>query len=95
MRRRAETFVRGVISCDKKNVGWVWEANQFDRLRPDNPSARIFDTREDGQSNAGHDRRGWVDDGGKVGPKGKKSRLARDDPDDPVVEALLEYLKML
>ena len=93
MRRRAETFVRGAISYDKKNVGWVWEANQFDRLRPDNPSARIIDTREDGQSNAGHDRREWVDDGGKVGPKGKKYRLAWDDPDDPAVEALLEYLK--
>jgi len=67
----------------------------LDKLRAENPSARLFDTFEDGQANTGHDQASWVDRDGKVGPKDKAYRLSWDAPRNPEVEALLEYLKTL
>ncbi len=93
LRGRAKTFVRGAISYDTKDLGWAWEADRLGQLRSDNPSARLFDASRDGQSNAGHDQREWVDAEGRIGPKGKSYRLAWDDPDDLEVEALIAYFK--
>jgi hypothetical protein len=59
------------------------------------PSARLFDTFEDGQANTGHDQASWVDRDGKVGPRDKTYRLSWDDPKSPEVEALPGYLKTL
>jgi hypothetical protein len=90
-----KTFVRGAISFDQADVGWDWRAADLATLRPANPSARLYDTSQDGQSAAGHDQTWWVDSDGVVGPKRRAYRLAWDDPDDSAVDALIEYLKTL
>jgi RoxA-like, cytochrome c-like len=95
LREQARTFVRGAISYDTKNLGWSWEVDRLARLRPENPSARVFDASQDGQSNTGHDQKSWTDTEGKVGPKGRAYRLAWDDAEDLAVEALIAYLKTL
>jgi hypothetical protein len=90
--------VRGSISYDRKNVGWVWEVERLADLRKRDPSARLYDTREDGQSNAGHDQREWIDAEGKVGTKGQAYQLSWDETDAKEaedVEALLAFLKTL
>ena len=104
MRRRAETFVRGVISCDKKNVGWVWDRTELAKYQSRDLSARLYDTTLDGQSNKGHDRK-WVKVRVKVETQGqghgagrfeeRTCQLTWDDANDPEVEDLLEYLKTL
>jgi hypothetical protein len=95
LRTQAQKFVRGAISYDTKNLGWAWEADRLAKLLPENPSARLFDAGQDGQSNAGHDQKTWTDADGKVGPKDRTYRLAWDDADDPEVEAIIAYLKTL
>ena len=95
LRANARRFVRGAISYDQHNVGWDWPESRIAELGRKDPSARLYDTSEDGQSAAGHDQKTWIDVHGKVGPKGQSYRLAWDDPDDPAVDALLEYLKTL
>jgi hypothetical protein len=92
---RVATFVRGVISYDRKDVGWDWQAARLAEWRTTNPSARTYETAHDGQSATGHDQVQWVDADGIVGAAGKTFRLAWDDPNDPEVDALLEYLKSL
>ena len=67
----------------------------LDKLRAENPSARLFDTFEDGQANTGHNQASWVDRDGQVGPKDKTYRLFWDDLKSPEVDALLDYLKTL
>lgn len=94
-RTRAKTFVRGAISFDKADVGWDWKAENLAALRKSNPSARVYDTAQDGQAASGHDQARWVDADGIVGSKGKAYRLAWDNPSDPVVGDLIEYLKTL
>lgn len=80
---RPETFVRGSISYDTKNVGFAWDTK-------DKRAAKgvVYDTRFDGFDNGGH-----------VGtiqlPAGGTARMTWDDANAPEVEALLEYLRTL
>ena len=88
LRARAAVFVRGIISYDQEDVGWVWDPRELPRYKDRDLSARLYDTALDGQSNRGHDRK-WV----KVG--GRTYRLSWDREDDREVGDLLEYLKTL
>jgi hypothetical protein len=92
---RVKSFIRGAISYDARDVGWEWPAGRLESLKASNPSVRIYDTAQDGQSASGHDQAWWTDVDGVVGPKGKTYRLAWDDPDGDEVESLIEYLKTL
>jgi hypothetical protein len=92
---RVGKFVRGAISFDKADVGWDWRPEALTALRTSNPSARLYDTAQDGQSAVGHDRTWWVDGEGIVGPKRTAYRLTWADPADPAVDDLIEYLKTL
>ncbi len=86
--KRPDTFVRGAISYDQKNVGFVWDAAKFDEYRKQDTSAALFDASMDGQSNTGHDTDIEVD--GKLRKldwSGEENREALED--------LLEYLKTL
>lgn len=84
--RRPTVFLRGGIDYDQYNVGFVWSLADAARVRPQAPTAAVFDTRWDGGSNTGHDR--------DVFYLGQNYRLnfsgegARQDLDD-----LIEYLK--
>ena len=92
---RVKSFLRGAISYDARNVGWEWPADRLQALKASNPSVRIYDTAQDGQTASGHDQATWTDVNGIVGPKGKTYRLAWDDPEGDVVDCLIEYLKTL
>ena len=94
-RTRVAQFARGVISYDTREGGWDWKADGLAGWQGTNPSARLYDTREDGQSASGHDSARWVDVHGKVGAAGRSYRLGWDDPTDPEVDALIEYMKSL
>jgi hypothetical protein len=86
--QRPTTFVRGAISYDQKNVGFVWEAAKLEDYKKLDPSAALFDATFDGQSNKGHQTDIVVD--GKLRKldwSGEQNREA--------LENLLEYLKTL
>jgi mono/diheme cytochrome c family protein len=103
LRPGASVFVRGIISYDQKNVGWVWDRAQLAKYQARDLSARLYDTTLDGQSSKGHDRK-WIKIRIKVAPKGqghaarfeeRNCQLTWDNENDPEVNNLLEYLKTL
>jgi mono/diheme cytochrome c family protein len=103
LRASAGVFVRGIISYDQENVGWIWDRAELAKYQARDLSARLYDTSLDGQSNKGHDRK-WIKVRIKVAPKeqGQPARfeerncqLTWDDDGDAEVNNLLEYLKTL
>jgi len=86
--QRPVTFVRGSISYDQKNVGFVWDASKLEEYRKHDSMATLFDAALDGQSNKGHQTNIVVDGKlRKVDWSGEENRES--------LENLLEYLKTL
>jgi hypothetical protein len=85
---RPTLFVRGSISYDPVNVGFVWETGRIAEFRAVDPTVALFDTTQDGESNAGHDR--------DVEIEGVLRRLDwSKDEQAGDLGCLLEYLKTL
>ena len=94
--RRPKTFIRGVVSYDRFNVGFSWDPRVITGLPDNAPSAIVFDTRWDGASNGGHDRDITVDDEGNPVGTGRLRRLDWSGPEHRTdLNDLLEYLKTL
>jgi hypothetical protein len=102
---RPSSFVRGVVSYDKANLGFDWEPAKLDTYRATYPTAATFDTSWDGASRLGHDTNLTVDAGGQILHKGWEDQprpgevRVRLDWSDAEHKAelvdLLEYLKTL
>lgn len=67
---RPASFVRGVVTYDKKNIGFDWELAKLDTYRTAHPTAAIFDSSWDGASRLGHDTNLTIDDTGRVVRRG-------------------------
>ena len=102
---RPATFVRGVVSYDKKNLGFDWEPAQLATYRAAYPTAASFDTAWDGASRFGHDTNLTIDQAGHIIKKGwdgaeraGELRVRLDwsgAENQAALAALLEYLKTL
>ena len=102
---RPSTFVRGVVSYDKQNIGFDWEPAKLDAYRAGYPTAAIFDTSWDGESRLGHDTNLTIDAQGRVVKKGwdgearpgeMRVRLDWSGAENKAALAdLMEYLKTL
>lgn len=102
---RPPTFVRGVVSYDKQNVGFDWDAARLDAYRAEYPTAAIFDTSWDGASRLGHDTNLTIDGKGNVVRKGwdgetrpGEARVRLDwsrSENKAALADLMEYLKTL
>lgn len=102
---RPSKFVRGVVSYDKQNIGFDWEAAKLDAYRAGYPTAAILDTSWDGESRLGHDTNLTIDDKGHVVGKGwdgearageMRVRLDWSGAENKAALAdLMEYLKTL
>ena len=102
---RPSKFVRGVVSYDKQNIGFDWEAAKLDAYRAGYPTAAILDTSWDGESRLGHDTNLTIDDKGHVVRRGwdgearageMRVRLDWSGAENKAALAdLMEYLKTL
>ena len=102
---RPATFVRGVVSYDKKNVGFDWEPARLAEYRAAYPTAATFDTSWDGASRIGHDTNLTIDQTGRIIKRGwdgdaraGELRVRLDwsgTENQAALAALLEYLKTL
>jgi hypothetical protein len=86
--KRPAQFVRGCVSYDTTNVGFVWQLDKLDAYRVLDPVAAVYDTHWDGCSNGGHDTDLVVQD------KKRKLDWSGDENRDSLND-LLEYLKTL
>ncbi len=102
---RPSSFVRGVVSYDKANVGFDWDPAKLEAFRATSLTAVIFDTSRDSASRLGHDTNLTIDPVGRIVRKGwdgearpgeSRVRLDWSGADNAVAMAdLLEYLKTL
>ena len=102
---RPSTFMRGVVSYDKANIGFEWEAAKRDGYRASSPTAAIYDTSWDGASRIGHDTNLTIDQKGNIVRKGwdgewrpgeMRVRLDWGGAEHKAeLAALMEYLKTL
>jgi hypothetical protein len=102
---RPAAVVRGVVSYDKKNIGFDWEPSELAAYRASYPTAAAFDTAWDGASRFGHDTNLTIDQTGHIIKKGwdgagrageLRVRLDWSGPENQAaLTALLEYLKTL
>jgi mono/diheme cytochrome c family protein len=102
---RPAAFVRGVVSYDKKNIGFDWEPARLAEYRGAYPTAAPFDTSWDGASRFGHDTNLTIDQAGHIIKKGwdgdarpGEVRVRLDwsgTENQAALAALLEYLKTL
>ena len=97
--------MRGVVSYDKKYVGFDWDATRLAASRAAYPTASTFDTAWDGASRFGHDTNLTIDSSGRIINKGwggdaraGELRVRLDwsgSEHQAALAALLEYLKQL
>lgn len=102
---RPSTFMRGVVSYDKVNIGFEWEAAKRDGSRASSPTAAIYDTSWDGASRLGHDTNLTIDQKGNIVRKGWDGELRPGEmrvrldwggaEHKADLAALMEYLKTL
>jgi hypothetical protein len=102
---RPATFVRGVVSYDKRNVGFEWDPGQLVSYRAAYPTAAVFDTSWDGASRFGHDTNLTIDAQGQIirkgwegGARAGEQQVRLDwsgEEHQAALAALLEYLKTL
>jgi mono/diheme cytochrome c family protein len=102
---RPATFVRGVVSYDKKYLGFDWDATRLAPSPAAYPTASTFDTAWDGASRFGHDTNLTIDSSGRIINKGwggdaraGELRVRLDwsgSEHQAALAALLEYLKQL
>ena len=102
---RPATFVRGVVSYDKKNLGFDWEPAQLAAYRGTYPTAATFNTTWDGASRFGHDTNLTIDKTGHIIKKGWDETARAGElqvrldwsgtENQAALAALLEYLKTL
>lgn len=98
LRASATKYLRGSISYDQRNLGWIWNLGDADKYKDKDSSLSVYDTREDGQYNGGHDHDGIYDDRAPESYRGKPYRIVWDanKPEDKqAVDDLIEYLKTL
>lgn len=102
---RPSSFVRGVVSYDKANIGFDWESAKLDADRAAYPTAAPYETSWDGASRLGHDTNLTIDAKGSIIKKGwdgeprageVRVRLDWSGAENKAALAdLLEYLKTL
>jgi hypothetical protein len=85
---RPAKFVRGCVSYDTANVGFVWQIDRLQEYRALDLVSTVYDTSWDGCSNSGHDTDIFV--------LGKKRKLDWSGEDSRrALQDLVEYLKTL
>lgn len=86
--KRPTKFVRGAVSYDQKNVGYVWDSANLDTYQALDSMASVVDTSKDGLHNTGHDQ--------DIRINGRYAQLNWSGPQNQEDLAdLLEYLKTL